>query len=193
MLSHPLPKQTICLCVLCWILLLFAVLFLQSVKSFSPLFNICWCFVLYWNKTNVKIYWLVGYFLLMCQGWKRHGHSCFTVTSHEQNYEDAVMGYYCRAPLLTVENRWLIEQIFYSVLFVVTLLTLSSPLIYFCSCWQVWTGICQQFAEWEWKKQQQVLLDRPLGPGEGGRVQLASSQWLLAASHLHKLEQTPAR
>lgn len=43
--------------------------------------------------------------LLMLQGWKRHGHSCYTVTSHEQSYEDARMGYYCTAPLLTVENR----------------------------------------------------------------------------------------
>ncbi|XP_024150676.1 secretory phospholipase A2 receptor [Oryzias melastigma] len=43
-------------------------------------------------------------------GWKRHGHSCYTVTSHEQSYEDALMGYYCKAPLLTVENRF--EQTF---------------------------------------------------------------------------------
>ncbi|CAK6970766.1 secretory phospholipase A2 receptor [Scomber scombrus] len=44
------------------------------------------------------------------EGWKRHGHSCYTVTSHEQNYEDALMGYYCKASLLTVENRF--EQAF---------------------------------------------------------------------------------
>uniref|UniRef100_A0A3P9I5P8 Phospholipase A2 receptor 1 n=1 Tax=Oryzias latipes TaxID=8090 RepID=A0A3P9I5P8_ORYLA len=43
-------------------------------------------------------------------GWKRHGHSCYTVTSHEQTYEDALMGFYCKAPLLTVENRF--EQTF---------------------------------------------------------------------------------
>ncbi|KAM6943569.1 secretory phospholipase A2 receptor [Xenentodon cancila] len=43
-------------------------------------------------------------------GWKRHGRSCYTVTSHEQSYEDALMGYYCKAPLLTVENRF--EQAF---------------------------------------------------------------------------------
>ncbi|XP_047218569.1 secretory phospholipase A2 receptor isoform X1 [Girardinichthys multiradiatus] len=43
-------------------------------------------------------------------GWKRHGHSCYTVTSHEQTFEDATLGYYCRAPLLTVENRF--EQAF---------------------------------------------------------------------------------
>ncbi|XP_034051134.1 secretory phospholipase A2 receptor [Thalassophryne amazonica] len=44
------------------------------------------------------------------EGWKRHGHSCYTVTSGEQNYEDAKLGYYCKAPLLTVENRF--EQAF---------------------------------------------------------------------------------
>ncbi|XP_068609504.1 secretory phospholipase A2 receptor [Brachionichthys hirsutus] len=44
------------------------------------------------------------------EGWKRHGHSCYTVTSHEQNYDDALMGYYCEAPLLNVENRF--EQAF---------------------------------------------------------------------------------
>ncbi|KAM7424371.1 hypothetical protein PAMA_000626 [Pampus argenteus] len=44
------------------------------------------------------------------EGWKRHGQSCYTVASHEQSYEDALMGYYCKAPLLTVENRF--EQAF---------------------------------------------------------------------------------
>uniref|UniRef100_A0A672YQF8 Phospholipase A2 receptor 1 n=1 Tax=Sphaeramia orbicularis TaxID=375764 RepID=A0A672YQF8_9TELE len=44
------------------------------------------------------------------EGWKRHGHACYFVTGHEQNYEDALMGYYCKAPLLTVENRF--EQAF---------------------------------------------------------------------------------
>uniref|UniRef100_A0A3B4X721 Phospholipase A2 receptor 1 n=1 Tax=Seriola lalandi dorsalis TaxID=1841481 RepID=A0A3B4X721_SERLL len=44
------------------------------------------------------------------EGWKRHGHSCYMVTSHEQSYENAQMGYYCKAPLLTVENRF--EQAF---------------------------------------------------------------------------------
>ncbi|XP_070410943.1 secretory phospholipase A2 receptor isoform X2 [Nothobranchius furzeri] len=43
-------------------------------------------------------------------GWKRHGHSCYMVTGHEQNHEDAQMGYYCKAPLLSVENRF--EQAF---------------------------------------------------------------------------------
>lgn len=129
----------------------------------------------------------------MLQGWKRHGHSCYMVTSHEQSYGDALMGYYCKASLLTVENRWFIEQMIYCVLFVATLAPVPSPLLSSSSCWQVWAGICQQFAEREWDQQQQVLLDRPHGPGEEGRVQLASSQWLLAASHLHKLEQTPTR
>ncbi|KAF3686592.1 Secretory phospholipase A2 receptor [Channa argus] len=44
------------------------------------------------------------------EGWKRHGYSCYMVTSHEQSHEDAVMGYYCKAPLLTIENRF--EQAF---------------------------------------------------------------------------------
>uniref|UniRef100_A0A667XUF8 Phospholipase A2 receptor 1 n=1 Tax=Myripristis murdjan TaxID=586833 RepID=A0A667XUF8_9TELE len=44
------------------------------------------------------------------EGWKRHGHSCYMVTSHEQSYEDALKGYYCTAPLLIVENRF--EQAF---------------------------------------------------------------------------------
>ncbi|KAM7405944.1 hypothetical protein PAMP_000354 [Pampus punctatissimus] len=44
------------------------------------------------------------------EGWKRHGQSCYTVASHEQSYEDALMGYYCKAPLLTIENRF--EQAF---------------------------------------------------------------------------------
>ncbi|XP_056268990.1 secretory phospholipase A2 receptor isoform X2 [Pseudoliparis swirei] len=44
------------------------------------------------------------------EGWKRHGHACYTVTGHEQSYEDALMGYYCTAPLLTVANRF--EQAF---------------------------------------------------------------------------------
>ncbi|TNN74512.1 Secretory phospholipase A2 receptor [Liparis tanakae] len=44
------------------------------------------------------------------KGWKRHGHACYTVTGHEQSYEDALRGYYCTAPLLTVANRF--EQAF---------------------------------------------------------------------------------
>uniref|UniRef100_A0A3P8UHD1 Phospholipase A2 receptor 1 n=1 Tax=Cynoglossus semilaevis TaxID=244447 RepID=A0A3P8UHD1_CYNSE len=44
------------------------------------------------------------------EGWKRHGHSYYTVTNHEQNFEDALMGYYCKAPLLTLGNRF--EQAF---------------------------------------------------------------------------------
>ncbi|XP_020493615.2 secretory phospholipase A2 receptor [Labrus bergylta] len=44
------------------------------------------------------------------EGWKRHGHSCYTVTSHEQSFDDATNEYYCQAPLLTIENRF--EQAF---------------------------------------------------------------------------------
>ncbi|XP_042179949.1 secretory phospholipase A2 receptor isoform X2 [Oncorhynchus tshawytscha] len=44
------------------------------------------------------------------EDWKRKGHSCYIVTSHEQSHEDAVKGYYCKAPLVTVENRF--EQAF---------------------------------------------------------------------------------
>lgn len=46
----------------------------------------------------------------MLQGWKRHGHSCYTVTSHEHNFYDATQGYYCKAHLLQLENRCFIEQ-----------------------------------------------------------------------------------
>ncbi|KAM8876938.1 secretory phospholipase A2 receptor [Synchiropus picturatus] len=44
------------------------------------------------------------------EGWRRHGHSCYLVTNHEHTFEDALMGYYCKAPLLVVENRF--EQAF---------------------------------------------------------------------------------
>ncbi|XP_077481364.1 secretory phospholipase A2 receptor isoform X2 [Stigmatopora argus] len=44
------------------------------------------------------------------QGWKRYGHSCYSVTGHEQTFEEAQNGYYCNAPLLTVDNRF--EQAF---------------------------------------------------------------------------------
>ncbi|XP_067116050.1 secretory phospholipase A2 receptor [Osmerus mordax] len=43
-------------------------------------------------------------------GWRRWGHSCYTVTSHPQTFQDAVRGYYCKAPLLTLEDRF--EQAF---------------------------------------------------------------------------------
>ncbi|KAL1021870.1 hypothetical protein UPYG_G00019100 [Umbra pygmaea] len=43
-------------------------------------------------------------------GWWRKGHSCYLVTEHEQSFEDAMKGYYCKAPLVTVENRF--EQAF---------------------------------------------------------------------------------
>uniref|UniRef100_A0A3Q3WZL2 Uncharacterized protein n=1 Tax=Mola mola TaxID=94237 RepID=A0A3Q3WZL2_MOLML len=44
------------------------------------------------------------------EGSKRHGNSCYMVTSHEQSYEDATVGYYCQGHLLTIENRF--EQAF---------------------------------------------------------------------------------
>ncbi|XP_061090815.1 secretory phospholipase A2 receptor isoform X1 [Conger conger] len=44
------------------------------------------------------------------EGWKRRGHFCYNVTDHLHGYEDAVRGYYCKAPLATVENRF--EQVF---------------------------------------------------------------------------------
>ncbi|XP_061669890.1 secretory phospholipase A2 receptor [Syngnathoides biaculeatus] len=44
------------------------------------------------------------------EGWKRYGHSCYTVTRHEQIFKDAQSGYYCNAALLTVANRF--EQAF---------------------------------------------------------------------------------
>ncbi|KAL4636213.1 secretory phospholipase A2 receptor isoform X1 [Arapaima gigas] len=44
------------------------------------------------------------------ENWKRRGHFCYKVISHLQNFEDAAKGYYCGAPLVTVENRF--EQAF---------------------------------------------------------------------------------
>ncbi|KAK7898347.1 hypothetical protein WMY93_019200 [Mugilogobius chulae] len=44
------------------------------------------------------------------KGWKRRGHHCYTVTSYEHTFEDAVSDYYCKGSLLTVENRF--EQAF---------------------------------------------------------------------------------
>ncbi|XP_034536197.1 secretory phospholipase A2 receptor [Notolabrus celidotus] len=44
------------------------------------------------------------------EGWKRHAHSCYMVTTHKQTFYDALDSYYCDAPLLTVENRF--EQAF---------------------------------------------------------------------------------
>lgn len=48
----------------------------------------------------------------MVQGWKRHKHSCYTVTNQEQINEDARIGYYCHGPLLTVEDRYVIKDIY---------------------------------------------------------------------------------
>lgn len=59
-------------------------------------------------------------FLLMMQGSERHGNSCYMVTSHEQSYEDATVGYYCQGHLLTIENRCFIlfnVALFYTPLF----------------------------------------------------------------------------
>ncbi|XP_030627762.1 secretory phospholipase A2 receptor [Chanos chanos] len=44
------------------------------------------------------------------EGWKRKGHSCYTITSREQTFQDASKGYYCKAPLVNIENRF--EQAF---------------------------------------------------------------------------------
>lgn len=45
----------------------------------------------------------------MVQGWKRHRHSCYTVTNQEQTIHDAQIGYYCHGHLLTVEDRCVIK------------------------------------------------------------------------------------
>ncbi|XP_076159863.1 secretory phospholipase A2 receptor isoform X1 [Alosa pseudoharengus] len=44
------------------------------------------------------------------EGWKRKGHNCYRLTDKEQTFEDAMKGYYCKAPLATVEDRF--EQAF---------------------------------------------------------------------------------
>ncbi|RXN22317.1 secretory phospholipase A2 receptor-like protein [Labeo rohita] len=44
------------------------------------------------------------------EGWRRKGNWCYKITDQEQTFEDAVKGYYCRSPLVTVENRF--EQAF---------------------------------------------------------------------------------
>lgn len=48
-------------------------------------------------------------YILCCvymQGWRRKGNWCYKITDQEQTFEDAVKGYYCRSPLVTVENRY---------------------------------------------------------------------------------------
>ncbi|KAK7877262.1 hypothetical protein WMY93_032016, partial [Mugilogobius chulae] len=40
------------------------------------------------------------------EGWKRRGHHCYTVTSYEHTFEDAVSDYYCKGSLLTVEQAF---------------------------------------------------------------------------------------
>ncbi|XP_066544721.1 secretory phospholipase A2 receptor isoform X2 [Amia ocellicauda] len=44
------------------------------------------------------------------EGWKRRDVFCYKITSQSQSYEDSSQGYYCKAPLVTVENRY--EQAF---------------------------------------------------------------------------------
>uniref|UniRef100_A0A672SME5 Phospholipase A2 receptor 1 n=1 Tax=Sinocyclocheilus grahami TaxID=75366 RepID=A0A672SME5_SINGR len=43
-------------------------------------------------------------------GWRRKDNWCYKITDQEQTFEDAVKGYYCRSPLVTVESRF--EQTF---------------------------------------------------------------------------------
>lgn len=50
--------------------------------------------------------------IFMAQGWKRHKHSCYTVTNQEQVNEDARIGYYCHGSLLTVEDRYVIKGMY---------------------------------------------------------------------------------
>ncbi|XP_016324044.1 secretory phospholipase A2 receptor-like [Sinocyclocheilus anshuiensis] len=44
------------------------------------------------------------------EGWRRKDNWCYKITDQEQTFEDAVKGYYCRSPLVTVESRF--EQTF---------------------------------------------------------------------------------
>ncbi|XP_076880752.1 secretory phospholipase A2 receptor isoform X2 [Brachyhypopomus gauderio] len=44
------------------------------------------------------------------EGWKRKGQSCYMIAEQEQTFEDAAKGYYCKAPLVTVNDRF--EQAF---------------------------------------------------------------------------------
>ncbi|KAM9765691.1 secretory phospholipase A2 receptor [Menidia menidia] len=73
------------------------------------------------------------------EGWRRHGHSCYTVTTHEQSYEDALMGYYCKAPLLIVNDRF--EQAFVN-----SLLSASGA----NSSMYYWIGLMDQESEGEY-------------------------------------------
>uniref|UniRef100_A0A8C1KZG4 Phospholipase A2 receptor 1 n=1 Tax=Cyprinus carpio TaxID=7962 RepID=A0A8C1KZG4_CYPCA len=43
-------------------------------------------------------------------GWRRKDTWCYKITDQEQTFEDAVKGYYCKSPLVTIESRF--EQAF---------------------------------------------------------------------------------
>lgn len=72
-----------------------------------------------------------------------------------------MMGYYCQASLLTVENRWFIERMIYCVLFVATLEPphLSSPL---------WAGLSRHLSTVCWVR---------AGPTAAGITGSASWTW----------------
>lgn len=76
----------------------------------------------------------------MVQGWKRHRHSCYTVTNQEQINEDARIGYYCHGHLLTVEDRCVTKDFVYFVDL--------SPKLFLCTnfsqCNLVWIGRFEQ-------------------------------------------------
>lgn len=76
--------------------------------------------------------------LLMMQGSKRHGNSCYMVTSHEQSYEDATVGYYCQGHLLTIENRCFI--LYYVALFCTPLFG-GLFVVPIMSCPVMWAGL----------------------------------------------------
>uniref|UniRef100_A0A671PQC5 Phospholipase A2 receptor 1 n=1 Tax=Sinocyclocheilus anshuiensis TaxID=1608454 RepID=A0A671PQC5_9TELE len=44
------------------------------------------------------------------EGWRRKDTWCYKITDQEQTFEDAVKGYYCKSPLVTIESRF--EQAF---------------------------------------------------------------------------------
>ncbi|XP_035378997.1 secretory phospholipase A2 receptor isoform X1 [Electrophorus electricus] len=44
------------------------------------------------------------------EGWKRMGQSCYKIADEDQTFEDAVRGYTCKGPLVTIEDRF--EQAF---------------------------------------------------------------------------------
>lgn len=44
------------------------------------------------------------------EGWRRKDNWCYKITDQEQTFQDAVKGYYCKSPLVTIESRF--EQAF---------------------------------------------------------------------------------